>query len=88
LNAKVLPRIKDDLMWSGGPLGEEIPDAYSQAPLPQVNPMLWLSNLCSFFIGSAGFNEMETIRFFRTFEKEPSKFAIIEAQYPKLFWWR
>ena len=87
LNAKVLPRIKDDLMWSGGPLGEEIPDAYSQAPLPQVAPMLWESNLIMQFIGSPGFNELECIRFFKRFEKEPSKFEAIEKQFPKLFWW-
>lgn len=87
MNSKVLPRIKDDLMWSGGPLGEEIPDAYSQAPLPQVPAMLWESNLASAFIGSPGFNEFECIRFFRRFEKEPSKFEAIEKQFPKIFWW-
>lgn len=87
LNAKVLPKIKDDLMWSGGPQGEDIPDAYSQAPLPQVPAMLWESNLCSSFIGAPGFNEMEVIRFFRRFDKEPSKFEAIEKEYPKLFWW-
>jgi len=87
LNAKVLPRIKDDLMWSGGPMGEEIPDAYSQAPLPQVKPFLYESNFCSAFIGAPGMNEFETIRFFRRFEKEPSKFEAIEKQFPKLFYW-
>jgi hypothetical protein len=87
LNAKVLPRIKDDLMWSGGPLGDEIPDAYSQAALPQVSPMLWEANLISSFIGSPGFNEVECIRFFRRFDKEPSKFEAIEKQFPKLFYW-
>lgn len=87
MNKMVLFRIKDDLMWSGGPLGDEIPDIYSQAPLPQVPTMLWESNLIPAFIGAPYFNEMECIRFFRRFEREPSKFEAIEKQFPKLFWW-
>ena len=89
LNQKFLPRIKDDLYFAGSyTSGIKIPDAYSQEPLPQVDPKLWESNLCISFIGAAGFNEFETIRFFKRFDIENWKWAAIENQYPKLFHWR
>ena len=88
MNQKVLFRIKDNLYFSGSyTSGIKVPDAYDQSPLPQVDPKLWESNLCSAFIGAPGFNEMETLRFFKRFEKEPSKYKAIEEQFPKLFWW-
>lgn len=89
MNEKVLFRIKDELYFSGSYIqGIPVPDMYSQAPLPQVDPKLWESNLIASFIGAPGFNEMEALRFFKRFEKEPSKYVQIENQYPKLFHWR
>lgn len=88
LNAKVLPRIKDDLYWSGGPMGVKIPDIYSSEPLPQVEKRLWESNLIMQFIGSPGINEMEALRFFRSHDQYNWKYAEIEKQFPKLFWWQ
>jgi hypothetical protein len=89
MNQKVLYRIKDELYFSGSyTANHHIPDQYSQAQLPQVDPKLWESNLISSFIGAPGFNEMEALRFFKRFEKEPTKYVQIENEYPKLFHWR
>lgn len=89
LNKKVLFRIKDSLYFSGSyTSGIPVPDAYSQSPLPQVDPKLWESNLIASFIGAPGFNELEALRFFKRFDKEPSKYNAIENEYPKLFHWR
>lgn len=56
--------------------------------IPGVDKRLWVSNLCSFFIGSAGCNEMETLRFFRDhlpgFE---SYDRLLWKIYPKIFYW-
>jgi len=51
-----------------------------------INNNLWESNLCSFFAGSAGVNELETLRFFKRFEPK-NGFEEIEKQYPKIFYW-
>lgn len=55
-------------------------------PLPGVNPALWESNLCAAFIGSAGVNEMETIRFFKRFSAEFDDKELAK-KYPKIFYW-
>lgn len=48
---------------------------------------LWTSNLCSFFIGSAGVNEMETLRFFRDNLPGFGDDKELWAKYPKIFYW-
>lgn len=63
--------------------------------LPQVDKRLWESNLCTSFIGSAGFNELETLRFFQRFDSEQwntstgtmGKYAAIEKEFSNLFYW-
>lgn len=55
--------------------------------LPQVDSKFWESNLCSSFIGSAGFNELETLRFFKRMDEYSWKYKPIEKQYPQLFYW-
>lgn len=63
--------------------------------LPQVDPRLWESNLCVSFIGSAGFNELETLRFFQHFDPQmwngktgaTGKYSAIEKEFPILFYW-
>jgi len=44
--------------------------------------------LCSEFIGSPGFNIMETLRFLKRFDPEPHKYEDIEEQFPILFFWQ
>ncbi len=55
--------------------------------LPQVSPTLWESNLCTAFIGAPGFNELETLRFFKRFDAENWKYIPIEKEYNNLFPW-
>jgi hypothetical protein len=59
----------------------------TEIDLPEVPKRYWTSDLCSFFIGSAGVNEMETLRFFRSFVPEFWKDTDLWASYPKIFWW-
>lgn len=54
--------------------------------LNNVRPELWESDLCSAFIGAAGVNELETLRFFRRFD-EITPFETIAKKYPKIFYW-
>lgn len=46
----------------------------------------WLSDLCTSFIGAAGCNEMETLRYFRSVGIRPVPNDIANA-YPKIFYW-
>jgi hypothetical protein len=57
------------------------------ARLPGVDGKYWESNLCSFFIGAAGVNELETIRFFKRLDEYEYQVEAIQKQYPKLFYW-
>jgi hypothetical protein len=68
MNAKMLPRIKDEVLWFGS-VYNKIPDKYSAEMLPGVNSALWESNLCSEFIGAPGFNIMEALRSKDNFKK-------------------
>lgn len=56
--------------------------------LPQVDPALWESNLCISFIGAAGFNELETLRFLKRFDAYCWKYQPIEKEFPQLFSWQ
>lgn len=55
--------------------------------LPNVNASAWTSNLCSFFIGAAGCNEMETLRFFRDHLPGFQRDRELWVRYPRLFYW-
>lgn len=87
LNQKILPRIKDNLLFVGGRMAHKIPDTYAQDNLPSVNKALWESNLTCRHIGSSGVVEMETIRFFKRFDEYQWKFDVIEKQLPRVFYW-
>lgn len=56
--------------------------------LPEVNPNLWTSNLCVAFIGAAGVNEMETIRWFKANDEYDYKYNEIMPKYPQIFYWK
>lgn len=47
----------------------------------------WQSNLIPAFMGSAGINEMEALRFFNSFDLK-EEFNLLERKYPNLFYWR
>lgn len=72
---------------------------YGNSPVPQwaqtreklikFNPSepYWHSDLCISFCGSAGVNDMETIRFFKQFDTE-NEFEEIAKRYPEIFYWK
>lgn len=84
MNQYLSPKIENDVMLR---TREAIPDDYDVRPLPQVNPFLWESNLCTRHIGAAGFNEMEVLRFLKRFDEYNWKYQDIEKTYPSLFYW-
>ena len=55
--------------------------------LPGVDGKYWESNLCVAFIGAAGVNEMETIRFFKRLDEYDYAAAEIQKQFPQIFYW-
>jgi hypothetical protein len=55
--------------------------------LPGVDGKFWTSNLCTFFIGAAGVNELETIRWFKSMDEYNYAAEEIQKQFPKLFYW-
>jgi hypothetical protein len=54
-------------------------------PRTKTNP-LWLSDLCVFFIGAAGCNEFETLRYLRDNGTDLTLGGVAK-QYPKIFYW-
>lgn len=82
LNKRILPLIKDSLYTSEG---MKRTDETNGALLPEVDKRLWESNLCSAFIGSAGVNELETLRFFKRFDK--TDYSEFEKEHSDICYW-
>jgi len=72
LNRGVLPLIKDDVFWSNNPSSKK------------DNP-LWESDLTCRHIGSAGVVEMETLRFFKRFDK--TDYSEFEKEHSDICYW-
>lgn len=87
MNQRILPKIEGELYSIGGNNPRQLDDIFSHRSLPQVDWRLYESNFCICFIGAAGINEMETIRFFKRFDAYDWAFLEIEKLYPKLFPW-
>lgn len=94
----LLPELQNDLLlhkFKGGGCNAAQTYEVCTIDLPQVNKRLWESNLCVSFIGSAGFNELETLRFFQRFDPQmwnsktgaTGKYAAIEKEFSQLFYW-
>lgn len=84
LNTRILSKVKGDLKERNT---DNLPSKYDQGFVPNVGKKLWVSNLCVAFIGSAGCNEFETIRFLRDNDPENWKYKDLENQYSDLMWW-
>jgi hypothetical protein len=85
MNQKILPFIAAEIQWE---TTETIGSIHSTVKLPQVDLRLWESNLIVRFIGEAGFNTMECVRFFDRFDEywwKPNRG--IYKHYPQFFWW-
>lgn len=82
MNQRILPKVNMNVKFVKE---NELAGKYSDKYLPGVDRKLWESNLCIAFIGAAGVNEMETIRFFTRFDPYQWAWIEIERMYPHLF---
>jgi hypothetical protein len=71
----IYPRVEDSIVVTKNPL--QVRDNH-----------LWESDLVCSFIGSAGVNEMELIRFFANHDENSDLFTIFEKEYKELMYWR
>lgn len=74
MNVRLLPKIKNNLHTSTFPPSDQ-------------RAALWESDLCISFIGTAGVNEMETLRFFQRFDKS-DKWDKFENEFHQICYWR
>lgn len=88
LNKTVHPKIKNNLMvhkLKGA--GVAAASVRETVPTGEINEKLWVTDLISRYIGSAGVIDFELIRFFRDFDPDP-KFDNFEKMFPQIFYWR
>lgn len=71
----IYPRVQDSIVITKNPI--QVRDNH-----------LWLSDLVCSFIGSAGVNEMELIRFFNNNDETNEIFIKFEEQFSDLMYWR
>jgi hypothetical protein len=79
LNQQVLPHMQTEMHIHG------MTDKFPR--LPNVDAKFWESDLTVAFIGAAGVNELETIRFFKRLDEYDWQVDEIQKQYPKIFYW-
>jgi len=84
LNQRILPKIQGDMRQR---TTADLPGKYDKGFVPDVDQKLWTSNLIPAFIGCAGFNEFECIRFLRANDWQDTKYHEIEKEYRNLFYW-
>ena len=85
LNNKIYPVFKNFIHWEDHKSNfNKTAKVYSGAP-KGVSDKLWESNLCAAFIGAPGFNELETLRFLKRFDK--TDYSDFEKRHKDLFWW-
>jgi len=85
LNQRILPKIQADMKQR---TTADLPTIYEQGFIPNVEKKFWTSNLVTSFIGSAGINEFECIRFLRANDFQWKKYEDIEKEYRHLMWWQ
>jgi hypothetical protein len=83
LNQRILPHMATETHTHDSREGNHL----LPAKLPGVDGKFWTSNLCVFFIGAAGVNELETIRFFNDMDEYNWQCNEILSKYPKVFYW-
>lgn len=85
LNQRVYPLFKDRIIFEDYRTDYNKMGYCQQGTIPGVDSKLWESNLCTSFIGSAGFNELETLRFFKRFDKRD--FSVFEKKFSNICYW-
>lgn len=88
LMKRIYPKAKDNLMghyFAGCNEKVKITTRSVQSQIPGVDPKLWESNLCARHIGSPGIVDMETLRFFKRFDK--TDYSSFEKQFSDILYW-
>src|SRR5687767_10208407 len=88
MNKHIHPKIKKGLMIHKLK-GAGVESAVTKTEVPKSGPVdkkLWVSDLISRYIGSAGVIDFELLRFFKSFDNDP-KFDAFERKYPETFYW-
>jgi hypothetical protein len=85
---KIYPFVKTNMMghfFDGCKEKVKITHHTTGNVIPGVDSRLWESNLTCRHIGSPGVVEMETLRFFKRFDK--TDYSEFEKQFPDIFYW-
>lgn len=87
MNKFIHPKIKHGLfMHKLKGQGIEAARVETRQPTGYLNQKLWVSDLISRYIGSAGVIDFELLRFFKSFDHNP-KFDEFEKKYSDVFYW-
>lgn len=89
MNKYIHPKIKHGLMLhklKGAGVEAKVVKTEVPASGP-IDKKLWISDLISRYIGSAGVIDMELLRFFKSVDPNP-KFDEFEKRYKNIFYWR
>lgn len=84
----IYPKAKDNMMghfFDGCREKVKITTRSVQSQIPGVDPKLWESNLTCRHIGSPGVVEMETLRFFKRFDK--TDYSEFEKEFSDIMYW-
>ncbi len=87
LNSLIYEDFKEDMMMHFGNDAEGNEERWYYFTSNSLPPKSHGSDLCTSFIGSAGTNEMETLRFFRDNLSDWGSDKELWEKYPKLFYW-
>lgn len=79
---EIYPKFKNILLKDMQSVAINNPSSYAT-----TTPALYCSNLCSAFIGAAGVNDLETIRYFLQYGRRTG-FDEIENRYKEIFYWK
>jgi hypothetical protein len=86
LNKRILPLVNDSLYTADLQSFKTTTNPGKENPILHVDHRLWESNLCTSFIGSAGVNELETLRFFKRFDK--TDYSDFEKEFSDICYWQ
>lgn len=88
MNKFIHPKIKHGLLMHNlKGQGIEAKRTETVVPSGHIDKKLWVSDLISRYIGSAGVIDFELLRFFKSFDNDP-KFDDFEKLFPNIFYWQ
>lgn len=87
MNKFIHPKIKHGLLMHNlKGQGIEAKRTETVVPNGHIDKKLWVSDLISRYIGSAGVIDFELLRFFKSFDNDP-KYDAFEKKYSDIFYW-